>query len=177
MVLLFVAILTFGLAIAIWLAVRRRKPAWRIPGAVGAGFLCCAGGLILVAFLFGSLMCGSYDFPTVMSPDGHRVASVSEEDCGAVDHFHSEVRIKESTSFLGVRNGGTVFTIADDPRILEITWVGPQELFIRYPDNSRYPQEFSCKERWKDIKITCISFPREFEKQLQEMPPVKRGIW
>jgi len=139
--------------------------------------LCWFGSAAFIAFLFGTLMCGRYDFPPAVSPDGRKIANVTENDCGAVDNFHSKVIIKTSAFNFGFRTGTTIFSTAEDPRSLEIEWIGPHEVVVRYPENPPYAKEFYCRKQWKDVKITCISFPREFVKPLQEMPPVHRGIW
>jgi hypothetical protein len=177
MMLLLIAATFFGLGIGLGLSVRHRRKVWKIAGTAGALTLGLLGCMIAMGFIFATAMCGSRNFSPITSPDGRKIAQLSEDDCGAADHFHSEVRLERSKSFLGFRDNATVFTSSEDPRILELSWRGPDELLIRYPANGRYPEEFSCKAEWSDVKIACVSFPRDLAHPSQAMPPVRRGIW
>jgi hypothetical protein len=176
MLLFLLIALCFGMTACVWLIVRRKRMIWRILGGIGASVFLLVGGLASVLLLFTTAMCGHYDFPSAISPDGKKIAQLREADCGAIDSFHSQVQVKPSGFLFGVRTGEVVFTTGDDPRLLDLQWVGSHELYIRYPSDPYNPEEFSCQEHWKDVKITCISFPREFSKPAK-MPPLVRGFW
>lgn len=43
---------------------------------------------------------------------------------------------------LPLGHGTTVFTIGDDPRLIQLEWKGNDKLVIRYPKDSGYPPNF-----------------------------------
>ena len=94
MYLLFAAALLVAGAVGVWINGQRRQRVWRVIAGIGTFILGSGAALFVLAFLLRGLMCGQYDFPAVASPDGDRVASVSEVDCGAIDSFHSTVRLR-----------------------------------------------------------------------------------
>ena len=114
--------------------------------------------------LFGGAMCGRYDFPPVSSSDELRMASVSEEDCGAVDSFHSSVQLWRRkrrnilNPFTTREHSTTVFTVGHDPRLLKLEWTGASVLVVRYPNVSRSPEEFRCQSQWDGVQIECIGY-------------------
>ena len=151
MPLLVVALLLAAIAISVWIIGRHRRRVWEIFAGIGAAALASASALLLVLFLFAGAMCGRYDFPPVLSPDGRRMASVSEKDCGATDSFHSAIQLWQYDRasilhpFRGREHVATIFTVGHDPRLLELEWNGPHALIIRYPNDSRSPEEFRCQ--------------------------------
>jgi hypothetical protein len=134
-------------------------------------------------FLFGSVMCGKYEFPPIPSKDGKLTAQLSEEDCGATDSFHSSLELWQnrrgflSHVFGKKRHLTTVFTIGHDPRLIELSWKDNRTLVIRYPSDSPKPDEFRCQSQWERIQIECVGYDPDYRKPVGEMPPVKRGLW
>jgi hypothetical protein len=183
MFLLVAALLLATTAVGMWIIGRHRRRVWKILASIGAAVLASGSALLILLFLFAGTMCGRYDFPPVSSPDGGRVASVSEEDCGAVDSFHSAVQLWQDNRatllhpFGGRVNLTAVFTVGHDPRLLELEWNGPHALVIRYPNDSRSPEEFRCQSQWEDVQIKCIPFVPDYSKPVAKMPPVKRWTW
>ena len=177
------ALLLAGIAIGVLIIARRRRTVWKIFAGVGAAVLALGSALLLLMFLFVGAMCGRHDFPPVSSPNGDRVASVTEEDCGAVDHFHSAVQLRQYDHatiwhpFRGRGHAATVFTVGQAPELLELDWGGPHALVIRYPNDSRYPEEFRCQSQWQDVQIKCVPFVPDYSKPVAKMPPVKRWTW
>jgi len=177
---LFAVLLFAATAIGVWIVSRRRRRVWKILGRIGAAVLASGAALLLLVFLFAGSMCGRYHFPLVSSPDGRRVASVTETDCGAVDSFHSSVQLWQYNRanivhpFGGRERVTTVFTVGHDPRLVELEWSGLRALVIRYPNDSRSPEEFRCQSLWEDVQINCIPFVPDYSKPVGEMSPVKR---
>src|SRR5262249_22049598 len=99
-------VLPVAAAVALWWISRRWQRCWKVLGRTGSLALMAWSAFLVLLYSFGAAMCGHYDFPAVVSPDGLKTASVSEEDCGATDSFHSSVQLWE-------RNSGvsTIFTI------------------------------------------------------------------
>ncbi len=95
MVLLLIAGLLVATAIAMWYLPRNSRRVWKFTVRIGAGALICASALPLLGFLFRSAMCGHYEFPAISSRDGRFAAEVNEQDCGAVDLFHSSVNLRQ----------------------------------------------------------------------------------
>jgi len=183
MLLLVAALLVAAMAIGLWIVGRRGRGVWKIFAGIGAAVLASGSALLILLFLFTAAMCGRYDFPPVSSADGGLVASVSETDCGAVDSFHSTVQVwRKNRSTLLHPFGGrvyvtTIFTVGHDPRLLDLEWDGPHALVIRYPNDSRYPEEFRCQSQWQDVQIKCVPFVPDYSKPVAKMPPVKRWPW
>jgi hypothetical protein len=183
MVLLLSAGLLAAVAFALWYVTRKSRRYWKLSARVVAVALTCISALTLLLFLFTAGMCGRYDFPSVSSADGRLIAQVSEEDCGAMDSFHSSIQLwreKQGTSahlFGKRRHSMTVFTVGHDPRLLELEWKDARTLLIRYPNDSRNLDEFRCQSRWDDVQIECIAYTPDYSKPAVEMPPVKRGLW
>ena len=104
-----------------------------------------------------------------------------EEDCGATDSFHSSVQLRQRVSIFFHPFKGppvTVFTVSHDPRLLQVQWTGPRTLEIKYPNDSPYPEEFSCLPNAGDVQVMCIGYTPEYGKPVGRMPPVKsRALW
>jgi hypothetical protein len=183
MPLLFAALLLAASAIGVWIVGRRHRRVWKILTGIGAAALASGSLLLLLGFLFVSGMCGRYDFPPLSSPDGRRVARITERDCGAMDSFHSEVQLSQYNRagilhpFRGLEHVTTVLVVGHDPRLLHLEWNTPHALIIRYPNDSRSPEEFRCQSQWQDVQISCIPFAPDYSKPVGEMPPVKSWPW
>ena len=183
MVLLIIAPSLVAAAVALWLFPRKRRWYWKLLGRTVSGILAFGSGLTWVLFLSGSVMCGRYEFSPVSSTDGKLAAEVREEDCGAVDSFHSSVELWQNRDgffahLLGKRGQSTtVFSVGNDPRRIELLWKDNQTLLIRYPSDSRDPTEFSCRSQWKNIQIECLKYTPDYNIPVGSMPPVKRGLW
>jgi hypothetical protein len=182
MALLIVGALLIAAAIALWLLPRKSRWHWKLPMRIGAAVLMCASGLTVLLFLFGSL-CGRYEFPPISSRDGKLTAQLSEEDCGATDSFHSSLELWQTRGgllrrvFGGRRHLTTVFTVGHDPRLIELSWKDDRTLVIRYPSDSRNPDEFRCQSQWEGIQIECVGYAPDYSKPVGKMPPVQRGLW
>jgi hypothetical protein len=143
----------------------------------------CASALTLLVFLFSGAMCGRYEFPAISSRDGKLAAEVSEEDCGAVDSFHSSVHLwqdqKGLSAWLFGKRGHstTVFAVGHDPRLIDLSWKDDRTLLIRYPSDSRNPAEFRCQLEWKGIQIECVGYTPDYSKPVGKMPRVQRWLW
>jgi hypothetical protein len=115
--------------------------------------------------------------------DGKLFAQVNEADCGAIDSDHSSVLVWQRregffTRLLGERaHSTTVFTIADDPRFIDIGWKDDRTLLIRYPSGSGKLEGFQCESQWRGIHIECVGYTPDYDKPPGKMPPVKRGFW
>ena len=168
--------------IGLWRLSRGRGRALKALIRIGALGMVLASALSLLGFLFTGAMCGRYDFPSAHAPNGFWVAAVSEQDCGALDSFHSSVQIWSRRHTLlnpfGSRMlASTIFTIGHDPRLLKLEWNGPSVLVIRYPNDSATPNEFLCRSRWKDVQIECISYTPDYRKSVGNMPNPKRWFY
>jgi hypothetical protein len=69
----------------------------------------------------------------------------------------------------------TVFTVGHDPRLLKLEWAEPHALVIRYPNDSRSPEEFRCESQWEDVQIKCIPFVPDSVPPLRKCHPSKDG--
>lgn len=183
MALLIVGALLIAAAIALWVLPRKNRWRWKLPVRVVAVVLMCASGLTVLMFLFGSVMCGRYEFPPISSRDGKITAQLSEEDCGATDSFHSSVELWQTRAGLlshligRRRHLTTVFTVGHDPRLIELSWKDGRTLVIRYPSDSRNPDELRCQSQTDGVQIECVGYVPDYSKALGEMPPVQRGLW
>ena len=114
---------------------------------------------------------------------GKLVAEVSEEDCGARDSFHSSVHLWQRRNgffvhLFGKRAHSTiVFTVGEDPRLIDLRWKDDRTLLIRYPSDSQYPGEFRCQSQWEGIQVECMGFAPDYNKPVGKMPPVQRLLW
>ena len=76
---------------------------------------------------------------------------MSEEDCGAMDSFHSSVKLCQHREgffahLFGKRaHSTTVFTVGHDPRLIDLAWKDDRTLLIRYPGDYRNPAELRCE--------------------------------
>jgi len=183
MTLLILSALLIGAAIAMWRLPRNSRWQWKLLGRVAAGILMCTSVSTLLLFLFGLGMCSRYDFPPISPRDGKFAAEVSEEDCGAVDSFHSSVQLWQNRQGLSARLFGTrghsttVFAVGHDPRLIDLSWKEDRTLLIRYPNDSRNPAEFRCQSQWGGIHIDCVGYTPDYSKPIGEMPPVHRWLW
>ena len=184
LLLLLVAGLLVGTAVALWYLSRNSRRLWKITARIAAGVLLFASALpLLLGFIFSHAMCGRYEFTPISSGDGRLAAQVIEEDCGAVDSFHSSVYLWQRRNGFFVHLFGkrahstTVFTVGDDPRLIDITWKDDRTLLIRYPSDSQYPGEFRCQSQWEGIKIECIGYAPDYNKPVGKMPPAQRLLW
>jgi len=172
-----IGLLLAACAVGLWLFSRGRAKLWRISARVASVTLASISALVVALVLFGSALCGRYDFPAVLSPDRLVAARVSEYDCGAMDSFHSSVHLWRNnknflSSLLKARWHSTaVFTVGHDPRLLELQWKAARELVIRYPNDSRSPEEFHCQSRWNDVRIECIAYTPQYPKMPANLPP------
>jgi hypothetical protein len=182
MALLLVAGLLAATAVALWYFPRNSRRHWKFTARIAAGVLICASALPLLGFLFSNAMCGRYEFPAISSRDGKLTAEVSEEDCGAVDSFHSSVNLwQHRGGFLAHLFGKraystTVFTVGHDPRLIDLSWKDDRTLLIRYPSDSRNPAEFHCQPQSEGIRIECVGYTPDYSKPVGKMPPVQRGL-
>jgi hypothetical protein len=183
MALLVIGALLAAAAITVWHFPRNRRWHWKLVGRIAAGILMCCSALTLLLCLFGTVMCGRYEFPPISSRDGKLTAEVSEEDCGATDSFHSSVHVwRDRQGFfmhLFGRRGHstTVFTVGHDPRLIDLSWKDDRTLLIRYPIDSPYPIEFRCQSQWDGVQIECVGYAPDYGKPVSKMPPVHRGLW
>lgn len=183
MVLLAICVLLIAAAAALWFLPRDSRWHWKLVSRTTAGILACGSAFTLLLFLFGRVACGRYDFPPVSTRDGKLVAEVTEEDCGAVDSFHSSVDLWYNRQgffahLLGKRgHKTTVFTVGNDPRRINISWKDERTLLIRYPSDSPEPGEFSCQSRWDGIQIECVGYLPDYNEAVGNMPPAQRGFW
>jgi hypothetical protein len=184
MALLLSAGLLAATTIAIWHSTRSSRLYWKVSARICAVVLAIVSVLTLLLFLFRGAMCGRYDFPPVSSADGHLMAAVNEEDCGAVDSFHSSVEVWQERQgivahLLGKREHSmTVFAVGHDPRLIELEWRDAKTLLIHYPNDFRNAREFRCKSKWGGgVQIECIPFTPNYSKPVAKMPPVKRWFW
>jgi hypothetical protein len=181
--LLLVAGALVATAVALWYLPRNSRRLWKFTARFAAIVLVAASVLPLLAFLFSSAMCGRYEFPPISSRDGTLAAEVSEEDCGAVDSFHSSVNLWQRREgffahVFGKRaHSTTVFTVGHDPRLIDISWKDNRTLRIRYPSDFRNPSELSCQSEWEGIQIECVVYAPDYSKPVGKMPPVQRGLW
>jgi hypothetical protein len=173
------AVMAFGL----WRFSRNRQKLWKSLARATALVLACVSAWLVVLVLLVGAMCGRYDFPPVSSADGFVLARVSERDCGATDSFHSSVQVwRRRQSILANLFGRkghstTVFTVGHDPRLVGLEWKESTLLVIRYPNDSRYSEEFRCESRWNDVSIECVAYTPDYSKPVGKMPPVKRCFW
>ena len=170
-------------AIALWILPRNCRWPMKLLLRAVTGILMCALVLALLMFVIGEGMCGRCEFPPVSSKDGKFAAKVSEEDCGAVDSFHSSVELWQNRQGISARLFGkhahstTIFTVGNDPRLIDLSWKDDRTLLIHYPNDSRYPEEFSCQSKWSGIRIDCVGYIPDYKKSVGEMPPVQRWVW
>jgi hypothetical protein len=181
-IVLIVGLLLAAMSAFLWYLTRSSQRVWKVSARVAAVMLACISALSLLLFLFTGAMCGRYEFPPVPSTDGRVVAQVEEEDCGAVDSFHSSVQLlrHKRGAFVSLFRLGeptTVLTIGHDPRLIGLEWADASTLRIRYPDNYRDPTEFRCQGQWEDVQIQCIPYNPEHRKAVGQMPPVTRWLW
>jgi len=182
MILLLVAGLLAATAVVLWYLPRNSRRLWKLTARIAAGTLISASSLPVLVFVFTSAMCGRYEFPPISSRDGKLAAEVSEEDCGAVDSFHSSVHLWQHREgffayLLGKRRHATiVFTVGHDPRLIDLSWKDDRTLLIRYPSDFRNPAEFRCQSQWEGIQIECVGYAPDYSKPVGKMPPVQR-LW
>jgi hypothetical protein len=173
-----------AVAVALWYLSRNARRVWKFTARMAAGILICASTLPLLAFLLSrNTMCGRYDFPAISSPDGKVAAEVSEEDCGAVDSFHSSVSLWQPREDFLVRvfgkraNSAKIFKLGHDPRLIDLSWKDDRTLLIRYPSDYGKLAEFRCQSQWEGIRIECVGYTPDYSKPLGKMPPAQRGLW
>ena len=184
---LIAGLLLAAFAVGLGRLTRNSRRPWKLFAMIGVVAMACISALslllVLFAFVSGGAMCGRYDFPPTSSPDGRSIARVTEEDCGAVDSFHSSVELWRyrhgisSKLFGNQKDLTTVLQVGHDPRLLKLEWESSKTLIIQYPRDSRSPSEFRCQTQWDDVRVECIAYKPDYSKRLGEMPPVKRGIW
>jgi hypothetical protein len=170
------------IATGLWYLPRNAARRWKLAARVASVLVLCASMLPLLAFLFGSAMCGRYDFPPILSRDGRLAAEVTEEDCGAVDSFHSSVSLWQRREgffarLFGARaHSATIFKLGHDPRLIDVSWKDDRTLLIRYPSDYDNFAEFRCESQWQEIRIECVGYTPDYSKPLGEMPPARRGL-
>jgi|SRR5271168_2994164 len=179
MELLLIAGILAAVAIFLWYVTRKSRRPLKFTARISAGMLICGSALTVLAFLLLDSMCGRYEFPPVSSNDGKRFAQVSEADCGTLDDFHSSVQLwlnREGffAHFFGKRmRTKTVFTIGDDPRLIDVAWKDDRTLVIRFPNDSRDTREYRCDSEWDGVRIECLGYKASHDKPSGEMPPRK----
>jgi len=180
MTLLLVAGILLASAVGLWRFSRRWKRLWKVVTRIGAIVLALVSPVLVLLFLLRGVMCGRYDFPAVQAPDGSWVASVSEEDCGATDSFHSSVQIWRRGWYTlltpSERLHHTVFAIEHDPRLVQLEWKGRDLLVIRYPNDSRSADDF-CRSQWYNVQVQCVSYAPDYSKPVANMPPLRRWLY
>lgn len=183
MVLLLIACVLAAAAGLLWYLPRNKRLLWKLTARILCGVLMCASALVLLGFLFRGAMCGRYELRPVSTRDGQLAAQLSEVDCGAVDSFHSSVQLRWNrrgliTCLFGKRgNSTTVFTVGHDPRLIDLAWKDDRTLVIRYPNDSRYVEEFRCQSEWEGVHIECVGYVPDYSKPVGAMPPVRRWFW
>lgn len=183
MALLLVAGLLAATAVVLWYLPRKSRRLWKLTGGIAAGILICASAMSTLGFLFRGAMCGQYEFPPISSGDGRLLAQIREVDCGAVDHFHTSVELWLDRQgvfahILGKRRqSSTVFTVAHDPRLIDLAWKDTRTLIIRFPNDSRYMEEYRCESEWDGVRIECNGYVPDYGKPVAKMPPVQRRLW
>src|SRR5664279_565870 len=183
MALLLSAVILAATACVLWFLPRNSQRLWKLTIRIPAGILMCASALTLLGFLFRGAMCGRYEFPPILSRDGRLVTQLSEVDCGAVDSFHSSVQLWRNRrgSFMHLfgkqGHSTTIFTVGHDPRLIVVVWKDDRTLLIRYPNDSRYAEEFRCQPEWEGIHIECVGYAPDYTKPVGQMPPVRRWLW
>jgi hypothetical protein len=179
------AVLLAAAGIGLWRLSRGWKKPLKILTRIGAVSIILVSPVLLLAFLTSGAMCGRYDFPSVRAGNGDWIAGVSEEDCGAVDSFHSFVEIWSSrhtvlNPFASRLLGDTVFRVGDDPVLVHLKWSEPKVLVIRYPKDSFTRDEFFCASQWKDVQIKCIPYAPHYPYSVASRPHPKtwfRWFW
>ena len=174
-------LLASGCALAVtgfflWRLPRNKPFYWKLIARLSSSFLMCGSAFLLFLFLFGEMMCGRYVFAPVFSSDGELAAQVIEEDCGAVDSFHSSVRVWSNRPVKRLFKS-VVFTVDNSPLRIELSWKGAQTLLIRYPDDSAELKSFSCLPERRGIRIECEGYKPDYNKPVGKMPAVDRWIW
>ncbi len=177
-----VGILLAAAAIVTWRLGRGQGRGLQALIRTGALAMGAVSALPLLLFLFTGAMCGQYEFPAVRAQDGFWAAAVSEEDCGAIDSFHSSVQVWSRRHTFHNPFGSrvlasTIFTIGNDPRMIKLEWNGPHVLIVRYPNKYTTPGEFFCKSRWKDLQVECVSYTPDYSKPLGRMPNPRRWFY
>ena|ERR1019366_8871151 len=64
----------------------------------------------------------------------------------------------------------------NQPRVMSDCKYGHRVL-IRYPNDSRYAEEFRCQPEWEGIHIECVGYAPDYTKPVGQMPPVRRWLW
>ena len=175
-------LLTILLAcVAFWLLFfgRNLRKLWRIVAYSAAVLLVLAASISMMFFIF-SCMCGRYDYAEIPSPDGEYIARVSEEDCGAMDPFHTRVNLWKRGTVHGSThgNGTAVFSSSNAPSFVELKWLGPNSLSILYPDRSSRPGESSCVHEMQSVQIACTPYTADnMRPPVHEKPIMQHWFW
>jgi hypothetical protein len=183
MTIFFVGAIILALAgIGVWRLSARGKRWLRVFTRIGALAAILASAFSMFLFLFSGVMCARYDFPSVRAPNGYWTAAVSEEDCGALDSFHSAVQIWSAkhallNPFASRELGKTVFKIGNDPTLLHVQWAGANVLVIQYPNKYSTPDEFLCRSQWKGVRIQCVPYPPVFPARNVPQARIKRWFY
>jgi hypothetical protein len=154
---------------------RNLRKSWRAIAYGVAALSVLAASLSMMLFIFSG-MCGRYDYTEMASPDGEYIARVSEEDCGAMDSFHTRVNLwKRGTVHCSTHGKATaVFNSSDAPNFVELKWLGPNSLTILYPDRPSGPEKFSCVRQMQSVQITCVPYTADNKQPpVQEKPIVQ----
>lgn len=180
MVLLLIACALAGAACLLWYLPPKERLLWKLTARIPSGVLMCASVLLFLGFLLREVSCGRYEFPPVSSHDGQLTAQLSEADCGAVDNFHSSVQLRWNRGLMARLftrgNSAIVFTVGHSPLLINLAWKDNRTLLIRYPNDSRYVEEFRCQSGWQGVHIECVGFVPDYSKPLGRMPPV-HWLW
>ncbi len=174
------ALVVLAATLKLW-TVAREKSTWvRLASIVCLLSACIGCVVVFVPFLSSHLMCGEYVFPAVAAPDHSAVAQVTEFDCGAATPFRSYVRVRSTRTLvgrLGLTRWSTVFWVENDPRLVSMSWNGPNHLTIHYPVPYDDPKRWKCDSGWKGVKIECESYAPNYSAPIPRLPAPNRWVW
>lgn len=106
---------------------------------------------IIAAGCFGPV-CGNVVLEESISPDGKKVASLFERNCGATTNYVQVVIIRESeSSFEGNKTEDFIFTMTGQQKI-EIQWENANHLVIKRPSNAN--DIFKELKSWEGIEVS-----------------------
>ena len=172
------AIALFAIPLILAFKVRPRRK-WVIALGSIVLVLCWVVAAVLgFGFLISHSMCGEYEFAPVLSPDGTLEARVTEFDCGAVSSFLSNVELRQTGTTLGIhRRWSVVFSVEDDPRLVQISWTSSHDLTIRHPKVWPHSDAYQCDARWRAVHIKCEEYVPVANAPLRPLPEPNRWGW
>jgi len=105
-------------------------------------------GLLVLSLESCAISCTVRGTPFV-SPNGDYVARTFAVDGGATESFHGFVKLRPKYSIFS----RLVFQSDYDPGAIQIGWLGPRHLLIRYPQDT-VADRFQCIGG-ADVQATC----------------------